>query len=301
VRRPVGASRAAAGRLPPGAVALLRAELRSDGADRDVTTRALLPSYRAGRAVILAERSGVLSGAEAVARLARSVGLKARRSRRDGARLRPGDVVLELTGDARTILGTERTLLNALMHLSGVATATAQAVAAVRSGGGRVEVFATRKTLPGLRDLEKAAVVHGGGYPHRRDLADGRLIKGNHRALVPVPEAIARLRRRGGRAAPIQVEVATIAEAQEAVDAGAQAILVDNLPPARLRAVVAAVRARPRGQEVWIEASGGITLRTARRFAATGVDAVSLGALTHSAPALPFHLRWRLPAGPPPA
>jgi nicotinate-nucleotide pyrophosphorylase (carboxylating) len=290
VRQRPGASRRLAGRLPRGAVALLQEELKSDRAAEDRTTLALLPRPRRGVASIVAQGSGVLSGSEAAERLARSVGLGARRLLSDGARVHPGQEVLRLSGDLRSILGIERTLLNALMHLSGVATATAEAVRAVRSAGGDVEVFATRKTLPGLRDLEKAAVVHGGGFPHRRDLSDGLLVKGTHLDLVGIPEAMVRLRRSAGPLRSVQVEVGSAPQALEAVRAGANALLLDNVGPREASAVVRALERAKLRANVWIELSGGITPATVRRYARTGADAVSLGALTHSARALPFHL-----------
>jgi nicotinate-nucleotide pyrophosphorylase (carboxylating) len=207
--------------------------------------------------------------------------------------------VLRLSGDVRWILGIERTVLNALMHLSGVATATARAVEAVRASGGDVAVYATRKTLPGLRELEKAAVVHGGGHPHRRDLADGFLAKSPHLELVPIPEAVVRLRRAAGRHRSVQIEVRTAAEALSAVGAGADALLIDNAGPARSRTIVEALDRAGLRSKVWIEISGGITLRSVGRYARSGADAVSLGALTHSAAAVPFHLRLELPRGSP--
>lgn len=292
-RRPPGPSRARAGRLPRGALALLRAALREDRVAEDRTTRALLPRARRGTAALVAQGRGVLSGAEAVARLARSLGLTVAVRAHDGDRVAPGTEVLRCSGDLRRILGAERTMLNVLMHLSGVATATDAAVRAVRAAGGDVAVYATRKTLPGLRDLEKAAVVHGGGFPHRRDLADGLLLKGTHLALVGLPEAVVRLRRAEGRRRSLEVEVGSAAEARAAVRAGADALLLDNLGPARSRAVVRTLERAGLRDGVWIELSGGITPASVGRYARTGADAVSLGALTHSAPALPFHLVLR--------
>lgn len=279
-----------AGAALDSAVRRLRAELDDDGADRDITTRAIVRRSIRRSGAIRAQASGVLSGVEAVARLARAVGLAVRVRRRDGARVRRGDVVLELEGDVRVLLGAERTMLNALMHLSGVATGTADAVAALRRAGGGVEVFATRKTLPGLRDLEKAAVVHGGGHPHRRDLADGYLLKSSHLTLVPMAEAVARLRRAAGPRRALEVEVRNLAEARIAIAGRAEAILIDNAGPGPARRLVdALVRERLRDR-VWIEISGGITPANVHRYARTGADAVSLGALTHSARAVPFHL-----------
>jgi|HubBroStandDraft_3_1064219.scaffolds.fasta_scaffold166778_2 nicotinate-nucleotide pyrophosphorylase (carboxylating) len=288
MRRPPGRSRRAAARPPARALARLAEELRDDGVHDDITTRALLPGPRPGSAVILAESAGVLSGGTAAVHLARSVGLGARLLVRDGAVLRRGQAVLRLSGDVRRILGVERTVLNTLMHLSGVATATA---AAVRAVDGKVAIYATRKTLPGLKDLEKAAVVHGGGFPHRRDLSDGFLLKSRHLDLVTLPEAVRRLRASGALRRPLQVEVRSVRTALDAVRAGAEALLVDNLPPAGAARIVQALTDAGLRDDVWIELSGGITPATAHRYVRCGADALSLGGITHSAPSLPFHLR----------
>ncbi|MGA7845724.1 MAG: carboxylating.nicotinate-nucleotide diphosphorylase, partial [Thermoplasmata archaeon] len=178
--------------LPPGTAALLRRALEEDRWTRDVTTRAILPHRLPGRAQVIAQGSGVLSGLEAARALAVIAGLRSASSLSDGAAVRSGTVVLELSGDLRRILAVERTMLNFLMHLSGVATMTAAVGEKARRARPGFRIRATRKTLPGLRDLEKAAVVHGGGESHRRDLSDAVLIKSTHLALVPLEEAVRR-------------------------------------------------------------------------------------------------------------
>lgn len=223
---------------------------------------------------------------------ARRQGLFARARVADGSPVRAGGVVVELRGDVRRILAMERTLLNVLMHASGVATSTAAAVGAVRGSRPRLRIYATRKTLPGLRDLEKAAVVDGGGEPHRRDLADAVLLKSNHLALVPMAVAVERLRRRWGRTAPIEVEVSSAREALRAARAGVDRLLLDNTSPSASRAIVRALVRAGLRRRVFVELSGGITPQNVRRYARVGADAASLGSLTHSAAALPFHLRW---------
>jgi nicotinate-nucleotide pyrophosphorylase (carboxylating) len=229
----------------------------------------------------------------AAAATARALGLTVVAAARDGSRVRPGTVVLRLRGDGRRLLAAERTLLNFLMHASGVATATRRAVDRARGTPRRLEVWATRKTLPGLRDLEKAAVVHGGGRPHRRDLSDAILIKNNHLQLVPLPEALRRALAAADPGDRVQVEVRTVGEALRAARAGAPALLVDNASPARARAVVRALERAGLRRGRWVEVSGGITPETVGRYRSVGADAVSLGSLTHSAPALPFHLTLR--------
>ncbi len=280
-------------------MSLVLGALEEDRYRQDRTTRAVLPRPLRAVGIVTAERVGVVSGLAAVAEASRRVGLRATTRSKDGARVGPGQEVLRLEGDARRILAVERSLLNVLMHASGVASATARAVRAARGSRPRLEVWATRKTLPGLRDLEKAAVVHGGGRPHRRDLSDGVLVKNNHLALVPLEEALRRLARRearregGGR--PIQVEVRTADEAVRAARAGATALLVDNAPPARARAILSVLRAARLRRGLWVELSGGITPENVGCYRKVGADAVSLGCLTHSAEALPFHLKLRPP------
>jgi len=242
---------------------------------------------------VTAQAAGVASGVEAATVAARGVGLTVVRAARDGTVVRPGQAVLIVHGAARSILAAERTVLNLLMHASGVATATSRAVRAARPSRPALAVLATRKTLPGLRDLEKAAVVHGGGRPHRRDLSDRILVKSNHLALVPLETAVARARRRARPGESVEVEVRSVREALRAARAGARALLIDNASPRAARAIVRALEEAGVRRRVEVELSGGITVANLRRYRSVGADAVSLGALTHSAPALPFHLRIR--------
>jgi nicotinate-nucleotide pyrophosphorylase (carboxylating) len=258
--------------------------------DSDITTRSLFPGPRRARALVLADAGCVVSGIAVATALGRSSGLRVAALVREGDRVRRGTPVLRLEGDVRTILSVERTLLNLLMHLSGVATATDRAVRALR-GPGAPRVYATRKTLPGLRALEKAAVVHGGGEPHRSDLAEAILVKNNHLAFHTVQAAVARLKRTAGRRRPVEVEVRNLRDALAAVDAGADAILIDNASPREARAIALALRSRAGPRRVWVEVSGGLTPENVGRYRRVGADAASLGAITHSARAVPFHLR----------
>ena len=267
--------------------ASIRRALEEDRVGQDRTTRALLPRGIPARARVSAQATGIVSGLVTAKLIAASQGLRCTFAVHDGDPVRKGTVVLELRGDARSILSVERTLLNYLTHLSGVATATAKAVRAVGRSKKAPKIYATRKTLPGLRDLEKAAVVHGGGYPHRRDLSDALLVKNNHLALVPLSEAVVRTRNRGP---VVQIEIRSAREALRAVRAGARSLLIDNASPAQSRSIIRALVRSGLRKGVWIELSGGITPANVRRYARVGADAVSLGALTHSAPALPFHL-----------
>jgi nicotinate-nucleotide pyrophosphorylase (carboxylating) len=270
---------------------LARRALAEDRAREDRTTRFVVRRAAPAEGVVIAQAPGILSGIEAARAVARAFHLTVVNARRDGRPVRPGTVVLRLRGDARRILAVERTVLNLVMHASGVATTTHRAVTAARGARRPLEVWATRKTLPGLRDLEKAAVVHGGGRPHRHDLAEAVLIKNNHLAFVPIPEAVRRARARARPGERVQVEVRSAGEAVRAVRAGADAVLLDNVSPRRARAIVRSLERAGLRRGRWVELSGGITPETVASFRSVGADAVSLGGITHSAPALPFHLK----------
>jgi len=288
---------AVSGQLAPALVgALVEAALAEDHAEDDITTSALVPADQTGRAVILAQAEGVLAGLP----LARATfahvdsnlkwtGLKA-----EGARISPGDTVATVEGSLASILRAERVALNFLAHLSGIASTAATVVALLE--GSECRLRDTRKTTPGLRILEKYAVRTGGGTNHRFDLSDGILIKDNHltalKAELPVAtdhirEAV-RLARKANPGMAIEAEVTSVDEAQRAVDAKADELLLDNMS---LRDMTDAVRlAARRKPRPLLEASGGITLASARAVADTGVDFISMGAITHSAPALDMSL-----------
>ncbi|NLI77989.1 MAG: carboxylating nicotinate-nucleotide diphosphorylase [Candidatus Riflebacteria bacterium] len=208
---------------------------------------------------------------------------------RDGDAVAPGTVVARLQGPVCTLLTAERTLLNLLQRLSGVATLTRRFVEAV--AGTRARILDTRKTTPGLRALEKAAVRTGGGVNHRFGLYDMIMLKDNHLTAMggDIAAAVAEARRRSGPAVRIEVETSSLAQVQAAVGAGADLVMLDNLPPETMKQCVDWVAGR-----VPLEASGGITLETVRRVAETGVDYISVGALTHSAPALDISMKIRL-------
>jgi len=256
------------------------------GARGDLTTTATVPADATARGALVARAAGVVAGVDAACavftavddRVAFSAALDA------GAPVSPGSVIATVTGPTRALLTAERSALNLLGHLSGVATATRAYVDAV-AGTGCV-VRDTRKTLPGLRELEKAAVAAGGGRPHRGGLSDAVLVKDNHAVAAGGVGAAARLALEAAARAgvPAQVEVDDLDELEEALAAGVRAVLLDNFDLPDLRRAVARCRAHP--EPVFVEASGGITLETVAEVAATGVDAVAVGAITHSAPAL---------------
>ncbi len=250
----------------------------------DVTTAATVPEGSQARALITQKAPGVVFGLEVAERVFRLLDgeISIQRLAREG-QWRERGPVLGLSGSAAAILTGERTALNFLARLSGVATLTARCVRAIEGTGARI--LDTRKTTPGLRALEKAAVAAGGGTNHRVGLYDAVLIKENHAALARgVGEAV-RLARARAPQLPIEVECRTIEDVEEALAAGAPQILLDNMSVEELRDAVEFV-----GGRAELEASGGVTLETLREIASTGVQFVSVGALTHSAPALDLSL-----------
>ena len=266
---------------------LVRTALEEDRAFDDVTTRATVPADRRVRAQLVARCEGVLAGGPlAVAAFhALDPSLEVQLFLHDAATLVRGAVVLEVAGAARAILSAERVALNYVQRLSGVATLTAAYALAIRDT--TAQLVDTRKTTPGWRDLEKYAVRCGGGANHRRDLADAVLIKDNHLAACDgdVGEAVRRARAAAPEGMIVQLECDTLDQVRAALDAAVDGVLLDNMPIEMLRDAVALCRGR-----CWTEASGGVTLDTIRAIAETGVDRISVGALTHSAPALDLAL-----------
>jgi len=258
--------------------------LAEDVGSGDLTTEATVPAAARARALITQKAPGVVFGLDAAEEVFRTLDpdVVMQRLTAQGQWRESGDV-LGIEGSARALLTAERTALNFLQRLSGVATLAARCVTAVQGTGARI--LDTRKTTPGLRSLEKAAVAAGGATNHRAGLYDAVLIKENHAALAGgVGEAVRRARARAP-GVPIEVECRTLAEVDEALAAGAPRILLDNMTVEQLRQAVMHVHGRAE-----LEASGGVTLQTLRAIASTGVDFVSVGALTHSAPALDLSL-----------
>ncbi len=266
---------------------LVRTALDEDAAFHDVSTLATVVSDRHVRASLVARRQGVIAGVPLACEAFRLLDdrLSVRVEHADGAHVEVGDVVLRLNGHARAMLSAERVALNFMQRLSGVASLTAQFVAAV--AGTSARILDTRKTTPGWRKLEKYAVRMGGGENHRFDLRSGVLIKDNHLSAIGGDISLA-VQRARGIAAPgtmIQVECDTLAQVERALDAQADAVLLDNMSLDQLRDAVSLCEGR-----VITEASGGVTLDTVRAIAGCGVNRISVGALTHSAPALDLAL-----------
>jgi nicotinate-nucleotide pyrophosphorylase (carboxylating) len=266
---------------------LIRGALLEDlGRAGDITTDAIVPGDAKATAAIVARRSGRVAGTDIAARVFEILdpAMETKVLVIPGGDAEPDSPLVRLIGPARAILTGERTALNLLGHLSGIATLTRDYVGAVAGTGARV--VCTRKTTPGLRALEKHAVRCGGGANHRFGLDDAVLVKDNHLALAGgVRGAITKVREKVGHMVTVELEVDTLEQLEEGLEAGVDAVLLDNMDPQTLRAAVAVVNGR-----CVTEASGGIDLESATAVAATGVDLLSVGALTHSAPWLDVSL-----------
>ncbi|NTB96344.1 carboxylating nicotinate-nucleotide diphosphorylase [Agrobacterium tumefaciens] len=269
---------------------LVRNALLEDlGLAGDITSAAVIPADHRSVVVMAAREPGVIAGLDAAELAFQLVdpAIAMKRHVQDGAAVAPGDIIATIEGPSRDLLTAERTALNFLGHLSGIASVTAKIVAAI--AGTRASVACTRKTTPGLRALEKYAVRAGGGTNHRFALYDAVLIKDNHIAVAGgVRDAIRRARQGVGHLVKIEVEVDTLAQLREVMDEGVDAVLLDNMTPEQLREAVGIVAGR-----AITEASGRINPQTAAAIAATGIDLISVGWLTHSAPVLDIGLDFQ--------
>ncbi len=269
---------------------LVRSALLEDlGRAGDLTSDAIVPIDTRAETALVARQAGVIAGLD-LARLAFELidpAIAVVVAKPDGAAVAPGDLVATVSGPARGILTAERVALNFLCHLSGIASATASVVAAVK--GTKAQIVCTRKTTPGLRAVEKYAVRMGGGHNHRFGLDDAVLIKDNHVAIAgSVAEALRRARKNTGHLVKIELEVDSLEQLAEALAIGVDAVLLDNMRPEMLAEAVAMV-----GGRAITEASGRVTPETAPAIAASGVDLISIGWLTHSAAALDIGLDFR--------
>jgi nicotinate-nucleotide pyrophosphorylase (carboxylating) len=282
----LGATPQGVGNLPY----IIEHALKEDLGAGDWTTDSLIPPEHQTQCAVIAQAEGVLCGVAAAQQVFRYLDPAIRFSDclSDGARLAPETVVMRIAGNTRAILKGERTALNFLQHLSGIATRTRQFVDAVAGTG--AQIVDTRKTTPGLRLLEKYAVRVGGGRNHRVGLYDGILIKDNHLIALngDIREAVRRARQNAHHLLAVEVECATLEQVEQAIEAGADGVLLDNMPLEILREAVRIAKGRVR----FLEASGGVNLQTVRAIAETGVDYISVGAITHSAPILPMHLEF---------
>ena len=279
--------------------AVLEHALLEDRATSDATSRACIDPQQRATATILAKQDCVLSGVGVVARILEIyenldhhvIGHPEVISHGeifDGVRLHKGQAIAVVRHNARALLSCERVILNIVQRLSGIATTTRKYVDAIH--GTKAHILDTRKTAPGLRVLDKYAVRCGGGQNHRLDLSDGVLIKNNHIALVGgVAAALQKALRNRREEQPVEVEVRTLAELDEALANGAESILLDNMKPEEVRQAV--IRVAGHSRHVPLEASGGIRLENVREYAETGVDYISVGALTHSPQAVDLSMR----------
>jgi nicotinate-nucleotide pyrophosphorylase (carboxylating) len=271
--------------------ALIDLALAEDVGPGDITSIATVAPEATAEGLLIAKEAGVISGIGVAAYVFERVDAEVIFIPKvpNGTRVTPGQSIACLEGNARSVLAGERVALNLLQRLSGVATLTARYVEAV--AGTNASIVDTRKTTPGLRALEKAAVRDGGGRNHRLGLSDGVLIKDNHLAAIGGPDRVTKAVQLGKAHAPhtakIEVEVTTIAEAAEAAEAGADIIMLDNMNVAEMAEAVSVIAGR-----ALVEASGGVRLETVREIAGSGVDLISVGALTHSAPALDISLKF---------
>jgi nicotinate-nucleotide pyrophosphorylase (carboxylating) len=263
--------------------------LREDIGRGDLTSEAIFPPDQLGSARLVARERFLVAGIETVAARVfalQNPSIESTGALADGVRVEPGDVLLTVSGPTLDLLKAERVALNLLQRLSGIATLTAAFVKQVE--GYPVRICDTRKTTPGLRMLEKYAVVAGGGHNHRFNLADGILIKDNHIAACgSIVAAVERVRRLVPHTIRVEVETDTLEQVEQCLDCGVDIILLDNMSPATMAEAVAMIDGR-----AIVEASGNITLETVRAVAASGVDIISAGALTHSAPACDIGMDW---------
>lgn len=277
---------------------LVRGFLSEDLGYCDITSDALIRREQCAEARLFFRVSGVAAGLEEAAAVFTLLGCEVTQHAHDGANVEARKPLLEIKGSARALLAGERVALNIVSHMSGIATITATVVKSARNVNPRIRVAATRKTLPGLKNLEKKAVELGGGDTHRLRLDDCVLIKDNHLVLLPsVTEAVRLAREKVSFTKKIEVEISDTAQAEEAAEAGADIIMFDNMDPPQIREIMATLRSKGLREGRLFEASGDINPENAAEYAATGVDVISLGSLTHSARALDVKLEIRMSRG----
>jgi nicotinate-nucleotide pyrophosphorylase (carboxylating) len=269
----------------------LRKLVEEDVGHGDVTTSAVVAKGTLVEAKIMAKEKGTIAGIEEAILLAESFGLRTKQLITDGQKVRAGTTVLQIHGDGATALSVERTLLNLLSRMSGIATATRLLVEKIRKAGYKTRVAATRKTAPGLSYFDKKAVMVGGGDPHRSGLDDMILVKDNHVAIAgDLVKAVKRLRGNTSFSKKIEVEVTRLEDALDAARNEVDIIMLDNFTPAQVKEAVRSLEENQLRARVLIEASGGINEKNVLQYAATGVDIVSVGEITHSPKAVDLSL-----------
>ena len=257
----------------------------------DVTTAAVVPSGLTVGATIKAKEAGTAAGLEEATVLAESLGLKVTAEVADGAALRKGQIIMKLSGDAQTILSVERTLLNLISRMSGIATTTKKLTEKLKKAQAKTRIAATRKTAPGLLYFDKKAVRAGGGDPHRLNLGDMILVKDNHIVVAgSIENAVKNAKQNASFSKKIEVEVARVKDALKAAKAGADIIMLDNFAPKQIKEAIDLLKKAGFFGKILLEASGEITTENLLEYAATQVDVISLGALTHSVKAFDVSL-----------
>jgi len=257
----------------------------------DLTTQALIPSSMRVKGRILAREEGVVAGLDLALSIFKEFSVQTFLKKQDGDRIAPQDVLMEFEGEARSILSVERTVLNLLMRMSGIATLTDRIIRVVREVNPTIIVAGTRKTTPGLQFYEKSAIRVGGGDTHRYRLDDQVLIKDNHLALVgSVTEAVERARKHASFTKKIEVEADTLDQAFEAAQAGADIVLLDNMSPEEVETVLSALKDNNLRDKILVEVSGGINPNNILAYAKLEADVISTGYITHSAPSLNLSL-----------
>jgi nicotinate-nucleotide pyrophosphorylase (carboxylating) len=270
----------------------IREFLEEDIGHGDITSSSLIEAGQRAKARLFYREAGVAAGLEEAAMVFEILGCDVVTHASDGDCVNPGDTLMKIEGSAQAILSGERTALNIVGRMAGIATAVAEAQRIASEASPRVRVAATRKTLPGLRELDKKAVSLGGGDTHRLRLDDCVLIKDNHLELVPsITDAVGRARERVSFTKKIEVEVRTLAEAAEAAEAGADIVMFDNMSPGEIRTCLDGLKERGLHEGRLFEASGGITHENLAEYAGSGVDIVSMGSLTHSVRSLNVKLK----------
>jgi nicotinate-nucleotide pyrophosphorylase (carboxylating) len=269
----------------------LRQLLAEDVGQGDVTSAAVVPAALAVEAAVVSKEAGVAAGIEETAILAESLGLRVKAEVVDGEKIRNRQIVMKISGDAQTILSAERTILNLLSRMSGIATATRRLMEKLKKANLTAKIAATRKTAPGLSFFDKKAVLIGGGDPHRLRLDDMILIKDNHVAIAgSVENAVKRAKEAASISKKIEAEVTSIANAIKAAEAGADIVMLDNFSPSQVEEAVEALKKAGFFGKVLLEVSGGVTEQNVLDYASTQVDVISIGALTHSVKALDISL-----------
>ena len=260
----------------------------------DPTSNSVISNNVSITATIIAKEAGVFAGAQEANLLAKIMGVNITKCIRDGEQFSKDAKLLELKGSAKSILALERTLINLISHMSGIATVTKNIVSRIHSAGLSTKIAATRKTLPGLRKFEKKAVIVGGGDPHRNNLSSMILIKDNHIQIVGnIKEALSRAKANSSFTQKIEIEVNTEHQAIEAAESGADIIMLDNMEPRDIKKTIDKLVKRMDREKIIIEASGGITSDNAIKYASTGVDVISLGSITNSAAPIDMSLELK--------